>query len=137
MAAGDPVPSSTSIHRQVSVRERLRTWATPGTWALLCCLGIFVFYFVGYPLRHLALPVGFDPTREIWEAEYIAAEGIGTGRFAARPGYRILSGMVETLTGRSQIQLATVLPLLLATLLGLAVAAFYWRASQPVSTRNW
>ncbi len=87
-------------------------------------LGIFLFYFLAYPIRHLILPVGFDPPWYVWRAEHFTALGVGSGELAARPGYPVLSAILGSLTGLSQMETTVVLSLVLVSLLALAVGAF-------------
>jgi len=92
--------------------------------ALALSFGVFLLYFLAYPVRHLSLPVGFDPAYYVWRAQYLASQGIGTGSAASRPGYPILSAIAGSLTGLSQLQIMPVLSLVLVSLLALAVGAF-------------
>jgi hypothetical protein len=92
--------------------------------ALALALGIFLLYFLAYPIRHLTLPVGFDPPWYVWRAERLTELGVGTGDLAARPGYPILSAILGSLTGLSQLETTVVLSLVLVSLLALAVGAF-------------
>jgi hypothetical protein len=91
--------------------------------ALGLALGIFLLYFLAYPIRHLTLPVGFDPPWYVWRAERLTALGVGTGDLAARPGYPVLSAILGSLTGLSQLETTVVLSLVLVSLLALAVGA--------------
>lgn len=81
-------------------------------------------YFLAYPVRDLTLPVGFDPPWYVWRAEHFTTQGIGNGGLAARPGYPVLSALLGTLTGLSQLEMTVVLSLVLVCLLALAVGAF-------------
>lgn len=115
-------------------RERIRTthpaaraplpFAGTVAIGLGLALGIFVFYFLAYPIRHLSLPVGFDPPWYVWRAEHLTTLGVGNGELAARPGYPVLSAIVGSLTGLSQLETAVVLSLVLVSLVALAVGAF-------------
>src|SRR6266545_800450 len=87
-------------------------------------MAIFLLYFAAYRLRHLTLPVGLDPPWYVWRAEHFAARGLGTGELAARPGYPVLSAILGSLTGLSQLETTVVLSLVLVSLLALAVGAF-------------
>src|SRR6266498_1649658 len=122
----DPSPSMTG-HDEGHPNARIHGIA-PLMVALLLGLGlsmaIFVLYFAAYRLRHLTLPVGFDPPWYVWRAEHLTALGVGTGDLAARPGYPVLSAILGSLTGLSQLQTTVVLSLLLVSLLALAVGAF-------------
>src|SRR2546425_1737353 len=102
----------------------VRPLAGPIVAALALSFGVFLLYFLAYPVRHLFLPAGFDPAYYVWRAQYLASQGIGTGTVAARPGYPILSAISGSLTGLSQLQIMPVLSLILVSLLALAVGAF-------------
>jgi hypothetical protein len=104
--------------------------------ALGLSLAIFLLYFAAYPIRHLQLPMGFDPPYYVWRAQYLASQGIGSGATAARPGHTILSVILSSLTGRSQLELAVVLTLLMVSLLALAVGAFC-RSALGFDRRGW
>jgi len=104
-----------------------RSWtgvALAGSIALALSIAIFVLYFGAYPLRHLHLPMGFDPPYYVWRADYLGAHGVGTGTLASRPGYPILSAMLGSVTGRPQLELVSILSLVLVPLVSLAVGAF-------------
>lgn len=111
LPAPRPVPSWTSM-------------AGAGSAALAVGLAIFLLYFAAYPLRHLHLPMGFDPAYYIWRATYLGSHGIGTGTLASRPGYSILSALLGSVTGRSQLELVSILSVVLVSLVSLAVGAF-------------
>src|SRR6266498_5535083 len=122
----DPSPSMTG-HDEGHPNARIHGIA-PLMVALLLGLGlsmaIFVLYFAAYRLRHLTLPVGLDPPWYVWRAEHFTARGLGTGELAARPGYPVLSAILGSLTGLSQLETTVVLSLVLVSLLALAVGAF-------------
>src|SRR5919197_1541940 len=101
-------------------------WAVARTAAigLGLALAIFLLYFLPYATRHLSLPVGFDPPWYVWRAQHLTAQGVGNGDLAARPGYPVLSAILGSLTGLSQLETTVVLSLVLVGLLGLAVGAF-------------
>jgi hypothetical protein len=95
-----------------------------GSAAFLLALAIFVLYFAAYPVRHLHLPVGFDPPYYVWRADFLGSQGVGTGSLASRPGYTVLSAVLGSVTGRSQLELVAILSLVLVSLVALAVGAF-------------
>jgi hypothetical protein len=101
-------------------------WAVARTAAigLGLALAIFLLYFLPYATRHLSLPVGFDPPWYVWRAQHLTAQGVGNGDLAARPGYPVLSAILGSLTGLSQLETTVVLSLVLVGLLALAVGAF-------------
>src|SRR2546430_17400830 len=86
-------------------------------------LAIFAFYFPVYRLKHYSLPLGFDASWYIWRARYTSALGIGALDTAVRPGHAILASILGALTGRSQIELAVVVPLGLVSVFALSVGA--------------
>jgi hypothetical protein len=98
--------------------------AAPLLAGLAVVAGLFLFYFLVYPVRHIGVPLGFDPPWYVWRAELVGAEGIGPLGTNARPGHPILSAVVGSITGLSQLDLSLVLPILLALILALAVGAF-------------
>jgi len=85
---------------------------------------LFLFYFLVYPVRHVGVPLGFDPPWYVWRAEFVGAEGIGPLGTNARPGHAILSAVVGSITRISQLDLAIVLSIVLVLMLALAVGAF-------------
>src|SRR5437773_2018418 len=103
-----------------------RGWSVPlaATIALGLALAVFVLYFLAYPIRHLTLPVGFDPPWYVWRAQHLTALGVGNGELAARPGYPVLSAILGSLIGLSQLETTVVLSLVLVALLALAVGTF-------------
>jgi hypothetical protein len=98
-------------------------WLTASLVALGLGSAIFIFYFAAYPIRHEALPVGFDPPWYIWRARFVASQGVGPVQTSARPGHAILSAMLGPLTGLSQFELAVILSIVLVVTLALAIAA--------------
>ncbi len=121
----------TRVQRE-RVPSSIRATAIVGGLAL----GIFLLYFLMYPVRHLILPVGFDPPWYIWRAERLTALGVGTGDLAARPGYPVLSAILGSLTGLSQLETTVVLSLAVVVLVALAVGAFA-REGLGVDRRQW
>jgi hypothetical protein len=100
------------------------SWAAPAAVATLLALAIFAGYFVVYPVRHIGLPLGFDPSYYVWRTRYLMSQGLGSGSVAARPGYPVLSALMGSVTGLSQLRLTLVLSLVLVPLIALAVGAF-------------
>jgi hypothetical protein len=99
-------------------------WTAPALVAGGLALAVYLFYFAAYPLRHLRLPMGFDPPWYVWRAEYTSALPLGPGGTSARPGHAILSSLLGAVTGRSQLELAVVLSMVFVPMLALAVGAF-------------
>src|SRR2546428_6160114 len=85
---------------------RMATAAETSLVTLGLSVAIFLFYFAAYPIRHLKLPMGFDPPYYVWRAQYLASQGIGAGGTAARPGPTIPSGIFARPTRRAPPQLA-------------------------------
>lgn len=121
--------ASTDHRERVQPGQRAGPRAAPSLGRVIAIglalsVGIFLLYFLAYPMRNLTLPVGFDPPWYVWRAEHFTTEGIGNGGLAARPGYPVLSALLGTLTGLSQLEMTVVLSLVLVCLLALTVGAF-------------
>jgi hypothetical protein len=99
-------------------------WVGPAAAALVLGFGIFLLYFLAYPIRHLSVPAGFDPPYYVWRAQHLVGAGIGHGTLASRPGYPILSALVGSVTGLSQLDVTIFLSMALIPVLALAVGAF-------------
>jgi hypothetical protein len=124
----------------VAVRERPRPVLTPprgsvtaAAVAVALALAIFLFYFATYPIRHARLPAGFDPAWYIWRATFAGQAGLGPISTASRPGHEVLSALLGSVTGRSQLELFVLFAQLLPAMLALAVGAL---ASNVVG-RTW
>jgi hypothetical protein len=103
---------------------RGRSWAPTAAVAAALALSLFLFYFAVYRTKHYRLPVGFDAPWYVWRASFVGQEGIGPVGTAARPGHAVLSGLLGSVSGLSQLRLAVVFPLLLVAVFALAVGAF-------------
>jgi hypothetical protein len=99
-------------------------WLGPAVTALVLGFGIFLLYFLAYPIRHLSVPAGFDPPYYVWRAQHLLGVGIGHGTLASRPGYPILSALLGSVTGLSQLDVAIFLSMVLIPVLALVVGAF-------------
>jgi hypothetical protein len=108
-----------------------RRWAGAGATGVGLALATFAFYFLAYPIRGLRLPPGFDPAWYVWRARFAAARGLGPLGTAARPGHSLLSAVMGSITGSSQLRMVVLLSLVLAAVLALAVGAFCWAAFGP------
>lgn len=86
-------------------------------------LAVVAFYLPVYRVRGFDLPVGFDASWYVWRAVHAAEAGIGPVGTAVRPGHAVLSAVVGAVTGRSQLQLAVLMPLVLAAVFALGVGA--------------
>jgi hypothetical protein len=126
----------------VAVRERLRPavkpahptgWGPAALWATLVSLAIFLFLFAPYPIRHAQLPAGFDPPWYIWRGTFAGAAGLGPAGTASRPGYSVLSALLGSVTGRSQLELFVLFSQLLPALLALVVGAL----AATMTRRTW
>ncbi len=109
---------------------RERRSAVLGIAALLS-LAIFGLYLGRYPLRHANVPAGFDAPWYVWRAQYVAARGIGPLGTASRPGHAVLSALLGSVTGLSQLRMSIVFAQLLPALLALGVGAFAYVAIRP------
>ena len=92
--------------------------------AFALALAVFEFYLAVYPSRHLALPLGFDTSWYVWRAQYVAVQGMGRLGTSLRPGHALLSSVLGSVTGLTQLRLAVVFPLLLVSVFALALGAF-------------
>jgi hypothetical protein len=101
-----------------------RGWGGAAAVGLIVGFGIFVLYFLVYPVRHLSVPLGFDPPFYVFRAQHLAAAGMGHGVLASRPGYPILSALLGSVTGLSQIDMTIFLSMVLVPVLALVVGAF-------------
>jgi hypothetical protein len=99
-------------------------WAGPAAAALALGFGIFLLYFLAYPIRHLSVPAGFDAPYYVWRAQHLLGAGIGHGTLASRPGYPILSALLGSVTGLSQLDVTIFLSMVLIPVLALVVGAF-------------
>jgi hypothetical protein len=99
-------------------------------------LAIFTFYFLVYRVRHYRVPVGFDSSWYVWRAEYVGEMGIGPLGTNLRPGHALLSAVLGSVSGLSQLQLQVLLPLLLVPCFALALGAFWWSGLES-SRRSW
>jgi hypothetical protein len=106
---------------------RRRHAAVVGIAAALA-LAIFLLYLGRYPLRHANVPAGFDAPWYIWRAQYVAARGIGPLGTASRPGHAVLSALLGSVTGISQLRMFVVFSQLLPAILALVVGAFAYTA---------
>ena len=107
---------------------------------ILVALGLGVViaesYFLVYPRHGYRLPLGFDSSWYVWRARYVASQGIGPLGTSARPGHALLSAILGSVTGRSQLELAVVFPLVLVSVFALALAAF-WEGLGNRGTWDW
>jgi len=111
----------------------LRSLALP-TAAFALGAAIFAFYFLAYRVRLFPVPVGFDTSWYVWRARYVGEHGLGPLDTAVRPGHALLSSVLGSVTGRSQLELAALLPLVLVSVFALALGAW---ASAGFGVRRW
>src|SRR5205823_12233091 len=95
---------------------------------------IFAFYLLVYRIRLFPVPVGFDTSWYVWRARYVGEHGLGPLDTAVRPGHALLSSVLGSVTGRSQLELASLLPLVLVSAFALAVGAL---VSMGLGARRW
>jgi hypothetical protein len=95
---------------------------------------IYAFYFLVYRIRLFPVPVGFDTSWYVWRARYVGEVGLGPLDTAVRPGHSLLSSVLGSVTGQSQLELAALLPLVLVSVFALALGAF---ASAGFGVRRW
>jgi hypothetical protein len=101
--------------------------------AAVLSVAIFLFYFAPYPIRHAGMPAGFDPPWYIWRATFAGSAGLGPVSTASRPGYAVLSALLGSVTGRSQLELFVLLSQLLPAVLALVLGAL----ATTVARRGW
>jgi hypothetical protein len=82
-----------------------------------------VFWLLPYSIRGLGVPVGFDAPWYAWRADVIGELGPGPAGTNARPGHGVLAAILGSATGRTQLELALLLPVVLAVVFALAVGA--------------
>ena len=85
---------------------------------------VFAFYFGAYRVRRFQMPVGFDTSWYIWRANFVGELGLGPLGTSSRPGHALLSSLIASVTGLSQLQLAVVLPLVLVAVFALSMGGF-------------
>jgi hypothetical protein len=119
-AAGD----DSAVTQPERGRSGSRIAWSVGALAVILGAAVFVFYFLVYRVRHFAAPVGFDTSWYVWRAEYASGQGIGALDTAVRPGHALLSSVLGSVSGLSQLELGAVLPLVLVSVFALAVGAF-------------
>ena len=103
---------------------------------------LFLFYFLAYHARGYPMPVGFDASWYVWRATFVGAQGLGPLGTSGRPGHALLASVLSGLTGLSQLRLAVILPLALASVFALAVGAFWGagpgrRSDRPLGRSMW
>jgi hypothetical protein len=110
-----------------------------GATAVVAAVGLavvlFLFYFLAYHARRYPMPVGFDASWYVWRANFVGAQGLGPLGTSGRPGHALLASMLAGLTGLSQLRLAVILPLALASVFALAVGAF-WAAGPGLGSAH-
>jgi len=112
------------------------SWPAVLVAAFVLAICLFEFYFLVYRLRHIPLPVGFDTSWYVWRAAFVAKEGIGRLGTDVRPGHAVLAAILGSVTGRSQLELGVVVPLLVVSMFALALGAF-WSAAVDGRTWTW
>jgi hypothetical protein len=101
-------------------RER---WGPAAAAAAAASLAIFLFYFAPYLIRHARVPAGFDPAWYVWRARFAGSAALGPISTASRPGHSVLSALLGSVTGRSQLELFVLFAQLLPGMLALGVGA--------------
>ncbi len=84
-------------------------------------VGAFLLYFLVYRVRHFSLPLGWDTPWYVYRADFVAHVGLGPLDTSARPGHELLSAVLGSLTGLSQLQLQVVVPFVLVGAFALAM----------------
>jgi hypothetical protein len=104
--------------------------------AIAVGLVIFLAYYLVYPRHGIRMPLGFDTSWYIWRSRFVGSQGIGPLGTAARPGSALLAAILGSVSGRSQLQLAVLMPLVLVSVFALSIGAFVERLS-PGRTAGW
>ncbi len=117
-------------------RSPIKGWGAAFLAAFGLALSLFLFYFAVYRVRGYDLPIGFDAPWYVWRAQFVADAGLGPLGTNFRPGHALLSSLLGSVTGRSQLQLAVLLPLLLVSVFALALGGF-WREAIDRSPWGW
>ena len=118
----------TQERSNISNRNERRQSALVLGVAAALALGTFLLYLAPYPLRHARVPAGFDAPWYIWRAQYVATRGIGPFGTSSRPGHAVLSALLGSVTGISQLRMFVVFSQLLPAILALVVGAFAYMA---------
>ena len=92
---------------QPRARDRMLSARVLGIAAALT-VAIFFLYLAPYPLRHARMPAGFDAAWYIWRARFVATNGVGALGTAYRPGHAVLSALLGSVSGLSQLRLFVV-----------------------------
>jgi hypothetical protein len=117
----------------VSPVRSAERWGPVTLVAVVLSLAIFLFYFAPYPIRHARMPAGFDPPWYIWRATFAGSAGLGPVSTASRPGHAVLSALLGSVTGRSQLELFVLLSLLLPAVLALVLGSL----ATTLAPRSW
>lgn len=117
-------------------RSPIKAWGAAVLAAFGLALSLFLFYFAVYRVRGYDLPIGFDAPWYVWRAQFVADAGLGPLGTNVRPGHALLSSLLGAVTGRSHLQLAVLLPLLLVSVFALGLGGF-WREAIDRSSWGW
>jgi hypothetical protein len=110
-----------------------RSWVRSiGTVALAGLLVSGFFLFI-YPLRGLEVPIGWDSTEYVWRTRL--AQDVGVANYTdavpptmvvkeGRPAYLVAAATLSSVASVSVLQIAVVLPAVMAAVMGLAAGAF-------------
>jgi hypothetical protein len=94
--------------------------------AVAAALGLsaagLLFWLLPYSVRGLRVPVGFDAPWYAWRADVVGQLGPGPVGTNVRPGHGVLAAILGSATARTQLELAVLLPLVLAVVFALAAA---------------
>src|SRR5437763_139516 len=103
-------------------------------WAPACALvgsAAAAMYLGLYHVRGFRLPVGFDASWYAWRGSFVSGHGLGPLGTSARPGSEVVAALLGSVTRRSQLELAVLLPPALAGAFGLALGSVVWSAVGP------
>ena len=111
-------------HPSTALRRRAPACALVASAAAAMYLGL-------YHVRGFRLPVGFDASWYAWRGSFVSGHGLGPLGTSARPGSEVVAALLGSVTRRSQLELAVLLPPALAGAFGLALGSVVWSAVGP------
>ncbi len=115
---------------------RWAPWVEWGAASGAAATGVAAMFLGLYRARGFRLPVGFDAPWYVWRGRFVSARGLGSLGTSARPGHEVLAAVLGAVTRRGQLELAVLLPPVLAAAFALALGALLWSALGP-DGRRW
>lgn len=121
---GDPAPPSP---------ERDRGWLRSGLALGVVAAAVLGFFLSVYVRQDIAVPLGWDTSRYLWETSFVQAEGLAAleqplpppfKTSLSRPAFPVIAATTSSVSGVSTFRIAAVLPSVMAALIALAAGAF-------------